>query len=150
MIYDALAMTYRTISVRKDPATPKITELVDYAQFCGTSLAAVETDATVTPTELQALLASDGRYVLIDVREPAEWEINHIDGARLIPKSLIESGEGLALIPADRIPVLYCKTGVRSAEVLDAVKGAGFADALHLHGGIVAWGTQFEPDMVMY
>jgi adenylyltransferase/sulfurtransferase len=79
-----------------------------------------------------------------------EWEINHISGAELIPKSVIESGEGLAKLPHDRIPVLYCKSGVRSAEALAVVKKAGFADALHLQGGILAWGKQIEPDMVMY
>ena len=87
---------------------------------------------------------------LIDVREPAEWEINRIDGARLIPKSTIDSGEGLAQLPTDRIAVLYCKSGVRSAQALAAVRRAGFADALHLRGGILAWATEFEPDMVMY
>jgi len=87
---------------------------------------------------------------LIDVREPVEWDINHIEGAELIPKSTIESGDGLAKLPHDRVPVLYCKTGVRSAEALAVVKKAGFADAMHLQGGIVAWAKQLEPDMVMY
>jgi adenylyltransferase/sulfurtransferase len=68
----------------------------------------------------------------------------------LIPKSLISSGVGLARLPQDRTPVLYCKTGVRSAEALAAVKQAGFADAVHLQGGIVAWAEQMQPDMVMY
>ena len=79
-----------------------------------------------------------------------EWDINHIDGAQLIPKSSISSGEGLAKLPQDRMPVLYCKTGVRSAEALAAVKKAGFSDAVHLQGGIVAWAKQMQPDMVMY
>ena len=77
-------------------------------------------------------------------------DINHIEGAELIPKSTIESGDGLAKLPHDRVPVLYCKTGVRSAEALAVVKKAGFADAMHLQGGIVAWAKQLEPDMVMY
>jgi adenylyltransferase/sulfurtransferase len=63
---------------------------------------------------------------------------------------VIESGEGLTKLPQDRVPVLYCKTGVRSAEALAVVKKAGFADALHLQGGIVAWAKQIDPDMVMY
>ena len=66
------------------------------------------------------------------MREPVEWDINHISGAELIPKSAIESGDGLARLPQDRIPVLYCKTGVRSAEALAVLKKAGFPDALHL------------------
>lgn len=153
MIYDALEMTYRTIRIRRDPATPKITGLIDYENFCGVVSAdagRAAADSTITPHELSELLRSCDKFVLIDVREPAEWDINHIDGAQLIPKSLLESGEGLAQIPPGRIPVLYCKTGVRSAEALAMLKRAGFVDALHLQGGIVAWGTQLEPDMVMY
>ncbi|WP_235678015.1 adenylyltransferase/sulfurtransferase MoeZ [Mycolicibacterium sarraceniae] len=153
MIYDALDMTYRTIRIRKDPETPKITELIDYESFCGVvSVAAADAaqDSTVTPRELRDLLDSDTKVALIDVREPVEWEINRISGAELIPKSAIESGEGLAKLPHDRIPVLYCKSGVRSAEALAVVKKAGFADALHLQGGILAWGKQIDPDMVMY
>jgi molybdopterin/thiamine biosynthesis adenylyltransferase/rhodanese-related sulfurtransferase len=153
MVYDALEMSYRTITIRKDPSTPKITELIDYEEFCGSvSDAAAEAvaDSAITPRELRELLDSGKKVALIDVREPAEWDINHIDGAQLIPKSLINSGEGLAKLPQDRVPVLYCKTGVRSAEALAAVKKAGFADAVHLQGGIVAWAKQMQPDMVIY
>ncbi len=153
LVYDALQMSYRTINIRKDPETPKITELIDYEEFCGVlsqDAATAADDSTITPLELRDLLDSGTKVALIDVREPVEWDINHIDGAELIPKSAIESGEGLARLPQDRIPVLYCKTGVRSAEALAALKRAGFADALHLQGGIVAWARQLEPDMVMY
>lgn len=153
MIYDALDMTYRTIAIRKDPATPKITGLIDYDAFCGVvSDAAAEAaaDSTVTPLELRELIDSGKPVALIDVREPAEWAINRIEGAELIPKSTLDSGAGLARVPQDRIAVLYCKTGIRSAEALLALKRAGFADALHLQGGIVAWARQLEPDMVMY
>jgi adenylyltransferase/sulfurtransferase len=148
LIYDALAMTYRTITVRKDPLAPPITGLVDYEAFCGAAPVAAE--AGITPEELRALLDGGDDIVLIDVREPGEWEINRIEGARLIPKSALESGEGLALIPADRAPVLYCKSGVRSAQALTAVQAAGFANARHLEGGILAWAQRFEPDMPVY
>ncbi|MDT5402121.1 MAG: sulfur-carrier protein adenylyltransferase/sulfurtransferase [Mycobacterium sp.] len=153
MVYDALDMTYRTIKIRKDPTTPKITELIDYEEFCGVvSEAAAEAavDSTITPRELRDMLDSGRKVALIDVREPVEWDINHIDGAELIPKSALEAGDGLAKLPHDRTPILYCKTGVRSAEALAAVKKAGFSDALHLQGGIVAWARQLDPDMVMY
>jgi len=153
MVYDALDMTYRTIKIRKDPTTPKITELIDYEEFCGVvSEAAAEAavDSTITPRELRDMLDSGRKVALIDVREPVEWDINHIEGAELIPKSALEAGDGLAKLPHDRTPILYCKTGVRSAEALAAVKKAGFSDALHLQGGIVAWARQLEPDMVMY
>jgi len=153
MVYDALEMSYRTITIRKDPCTPKITELIDYEEFCGVvsdDAAEAAADSTITPRELRELLESGKKVALIDVREPVEWDINHIEGAQLIPKSLINSGEGLAELPQDRMPVLYCKTGVRSAEALAALKNAGFADAVHLQGGIVAWAKQMQPDMVMY
>ncbi len=153
MVYDALDMSYRTIKIRKDPATPKITELIDYDAFCGViseEAAQASMEATVTPRELREMLDSSSKFALIDVREPVEWDINRIEGAELIPMSTIESGDGLAKLPHDRVPVLYCKTGVRSAEALAVVKQAGFSDAIHLQGGIVAWAKQLEPDMVMY
>ena len=86
--------------------------------------------------------------LLVDVREPAEYEIVRIPGGVLIPKGDLPAR--LSELPQDKLVVLYCKTGVRSAEALAAVKKAGFADALHLQGGITAWANQFEPDMVMY
>jgi sulfur-carrier protein adenylyltransferase/sulfurtransferase len=153
MVYDALVMSYRTINIRKDPATPKITELIDYEELCGVvsdDVARAATGSTITPRELRELLDSGKKLALIDVREAAEWDIVHIDGAELIPQSLISSGEGLAKLPQDRMPVLYCKTGVRSAQALAALKKAGFSDAVHLQGGIVAWAEQMQPDMVMY
>ena len=157
MVYDALTMSYRTIRIRKDPSTPKITELIDYEAFCGAvsdlvseEAAQAASDSTITPRELRDLLDSGKKLALIDVREPVEWDIVHINGAQLIPQSLINSGEGLAQLPQDRMPVLYCKTGVRSAEALAALKKAGFSDAVHLRGGIVAWAKQMQPDMVMY
>jgi len=153
MVYDALDMSYRTIRIRKDPQTPNITELIDYDDFCGVvsdDATRAAAESTVTPREVRELLDAGKKLALIDVREPVEWDINHIEGAELVPKSTLESGEGLARLPHDRTPVLYCKTGVRSAEALAAVKKAGFSDALHLQGGIVAWAKQVEPDMVMY
>jgi sulfur-carrier protein adenylyltransferase/sulfurtransferase len=152
LIYDALQMSYRTITIRKDPSAPKITELVDYEQFCGAAPEDAPTSlvSAITPRQLRELMDSGKKLALIDVREPAEWDIVHIDGAQLIPQSLLSSGEGLAQLPRDRMAVLYCKTGVRSAEALAVVRTAGFSDAVHLQGGIVAWAQQMQPDMVMY
>ncbi|MFL0180197.1 MULTISPECIES: adenylyltransferase/sulfurtransferase MoeZ [unclassified Mycobacterium] len=153
MIYDALEMSYRTIAIRKDPATPKITELIDYDAFCGAlseQAAEMAAGSAITPAELRELLDSGQPLTLIDVREPGEWAINRIEGAQLVPQSTINTGEGLAKLPQDRMSVLYCKTGVRSAEALATLKKAGFANAVHLQGGIVAWAKQMQPDMVMY
>ncbi|WP_313673072.1 adenylyltransferase/sulfurtransferase MoeZ [Mycolicibacterium sp.] len=148
LIYDALAMSHRTIAIRKDPQAPPITALADYV-LCGAATAD-DADHGLTPAELKDLLDSGAAVTLIDVREPGEWEINRIDGARLIPKSVLESADGPALLPAGRIPVLYCKSGTRSAQALAALKAAGITDALHLRGGITAWARQFDPDMATY
>jgi adenylyltransferase/sulfurtransferase len=153
MIYDALEMTYHQVKIRKDPNTSPITELIDYDAFCGVVSEAAQQAAvgsTITAAELKELLDSDKPVALIDVREPAEWEIVRIPGATLIPKDQILRGDALASLPQDRQIVMYCKTGVRSAETLAAVKGAGFADAVHVQGGVTAWVSQVDPSLPSY
>ncbi|WP_226436152.1 adenylyltransferase/sulfurtransferase MoeZ [Rhodococcus yananensis] len=150
MIYDALAMTFRTVTLRRDPGRVPVTELVDYASFCGSVPAAAAGGAAITAGELRHLLDTDGDVELIDVREPVEWDIVHIEGAKLIPKDRIVSGEALAELPQNRRIVLYCKTGIRSAEALQVLERAGFADALHLHGGVLAWAQQVDPSLPVY
>jgi sulfur-carrier protein adenylyltransferase/sulfurtransferase len=163
MIYDALDMNYRTVKVRKDPdcavcgENPTVTELIDYEAFCG----AVSEEAseavkgsTISVTELADMLeereSGDRDFLLIDVREPAEWEIVSIPGAQLIPKGEFLSGAALADLPQHKPIVVHCKAGVRSAEVLAVLKDAGFGDAVHVGGGIVAWVNQIEPDKPSY
>ncbi len=152
MVYDALAMSYRTIRLQRDPARTPVTELIDYDEFCGVvsedGVAAAD-GSTVTPAELADMMKAE-KLALIDVREPVEWDIVRIDGAVLVPKGRIMSGEALSELPQDRRIVLQCKTGIRSAEALAAVKRAGFADAVHLQGGIVAWAQQVDPSLPMY
>ncbi|MGB7982006.1 MAG: molybdopterin-synthase adenylyltransferase MoeB [Candidatus Nanopelagicales bacterium] len=164
MVHDALAMTYRTARVGKDPgcavcgANPTVTELIDYEAFCGGGsrgpTAEAPGGATISVTELASMLAQrvagDLDFVLVDVREPAEWEIVSIPGAVLVPKGEFLSGAALAELPRDKPVVLYCKAGVRSAEVLAVVQGAGFADAVHVGGGVVAWVDQIEPNKPTY
>ncbi|MGB6051407.1 MAG: adenylyltransferase/sulfurtransferase MoeZ [Rhodococcus sp. (in: high G+C Gram-positive bacteria)] len=153
MIYDALAMSYRTIRVQRDPARVPVTELIDYDEFCGVvseDAAAAAADSAITPAELADLMKGSGELALIDVREPVEWDIVHIEGARLVPKGRILSGEALSSLPQSGRIVLYCKTGIRSAEALAAVKRAGFADAVHLRGGIAAWASQVDPSLPVY
>ena len=87
---------------------------------------------------------------MIDVREPNEYEIVDIPGGELIPKGEFINGHALAGLPQDRQIVLYCKVGARSAEVLALVKAAGFADAIHVGGGVVAWVEQIEPHKPIY
>src|SRR6266496_3440913 len=147
MVYDALEMEYRKITVRKDPNCavcgehPTVTELIDYEEFCGVvSEEAQEAAAgsTITAVELKDLIDADKPIYLVDVREPAEWEIVRIPGATLIPKDDILRGDALASLPQDRQVVMYCKTGVRSAETLAAIKRAGFSDAVHVQSGVTA------------
>ncbi len=159
MVYDALEMDYRKISVRKDPncavcgENPTVTELIDYEEFCGVvsdEAAQAAVGSTITAPELKELIDADKPIFLVDVREPAEWEIVRIPGATLIPKDEILRGDALASLPQDKQIVMYCKTGVRSAETLAAVKGAGFADAVHVQGGVTAWVNQVEPSLPSY
>ena len=153
MIYDALEMEYRQVKIRKDPNTPAITELIDYDAFCGVvseEAQAAAAGSTITPLELKELLDSDKPVYLVDVREPAEWEIVSIPGATLIPKDEILRGDALASLPQDKQIVMYCKTGVRSAETLAAVKNAGFSDAVHVQGGVTGWVKQVDPSLPSY
>ncbi|HWC33750.1 MAG TPA: adenylyltransferase/sulfurtransferase MoeZ [Mycobacteriales bacterium] len=157
MIYDALEMTYRSVKVRKDPEcaicgkNPTITELIDYEAFCGVvsdeaSEAAI--GSTITAGELNAMRERGDDMYLVDIREPAEYEIVRIDGSVLIPPR--ELASRLSELPQDKPVVLYCKTGVRSAEGLALLKNAGFSDAKHVQGGITAWQTQVLGDAPLY
>ncbi|SFW92548.1 adenylyltransferase/sulfurtransferase MoeZ [Amycolatopsis australiensis] len=151
--YDALEMKYREVKIRKDPDTPKITELIDYEAFCGVvsdEAAQAASGSTITPAELKAKFDNGDNFALIDVREPHEYEIVNIKGATLIPKDRILSGEALAELPQDKPIVLHCKSGARSAEALAALHAAGFKDATHLGGGVLAWAKQIDPSLPTY
>jgi adenylyltransferase/sulfurtransferase len=159
MIYDALEMTYRTVKARKDPEcplcgkNPTITELIDYEAFCGTVSDEAQEAAlgsTITATELKEMMDRGDDFYLVDVREPNEYEIVSIPGATLIPKGEILSGAALATLPQNKPIVLHCKSGARSAEALAALKDAGFADAKHVQGGVLAWIKQIDPSLPEY
>ena len=159
MVYDALETEYRRITVRKDPNCavcgehPTVTELIDYEEFCGVVSEEAQQAAigsTITASELRDLIDADKPIFLVDVREPAEWEIVRIPGATLVPKDEILRGDALAMLPQDKQIVMYCKTGVRSAETLAAVKAAGFRDAVHVQGGVTAWVNQIDPSLPSY
>ncbi|WP_084477747.1 adenylyltransferase/sulfurtransferase MoeZ [Nocardia jejuensis] len=153
MVYDALDMTYRTIKLRRDPERQPITELIDYDAFCGVVSEegqAAAIGSTITARELKDMLDAGKDVAIIDVREPVEWDIVRIEGATLIPKDRILTGDALAELPQNVPIVLHCKTGIRSAEALAALKNAGFSDATHLQGGIVAWANQVDPSLPVY
>lgn len=153
MVYDALEMSYRTIKLRKDPNATKVTELIDYDAFCGVVSEDAQSAAaghTITATELKEMFDAGKDFALIDVREPHEYEIVKIPGSTLIPKDRILSGEALAEIPQDRPVVLHCKSGARSAEALAALHKAGFRDAVHVGGGVLAWAKQVDTALPTY
>ena len=163
MIYDALEMEYRKLKVRKDPncalcgENPTVTGLIDYDAFCGAvseEAAEAAAGSTISVKQLEQMLgereAGERDFVLVDVREPNEAEINRIPGAVLIPKGEFLNGNALAQLPSDKQVVMHCKSGVRSAETLAIVKGAGYADAVHVGGGVVAWVNQIDPSQPSY
>ena len=157
MVYDALEMSYRTVKIRKDPNAEKVTGLIDYDAFCGAisqEAADAAVDSTISVKQLKDMLDERERgerdFVLIDVREPNEWDIVNIPGAVLVPKGEFLSGKALENLPDDKPIVLHCKVGGRSAEVLAVVKGAGYADAVHVGGGVLAWVAQIEPEKPSY
>lgn len=160
MVYDALDMSFRKIKVRKDPNCPLCSDnptqtalLPDYEAFCGVlSDAAQEASAgsTITVQELKTKIDAQANYYLIDVREPSEYEIVKIPTAHLIPKQGFIDGSVLATLPQDRPIILHCKSGVRSAECLAILKDAGFSDASHVFGGVVAWAKQIDTSLPVY
>ncbi len=159
MIYDALEMSYRTVRVRKDPEcaicgkNPTITELIDYDAFCGVISADAQhaaSGSTITATDLKGMLDRGDDIFLVDVREPNEYEIVSIPGSVLIPKDQFLTGSALERLPQDKKIVLHCKSGARSAECLAVVKGAGYSDAVHVGGGVLAWVSQVDPSLPTY
>ncbi len=163
VIYDALELEWRKLKVRKDPScalcgeNATVTGLIDYDAFCGAvsdEAAEAAAGSTISVTQLEQMLKErdngERDFTLIDVREPNEYEINKIPGSVLIPKGEFLNGNALGDLPADKPIVLHCKSGVRSAEVLAVLKGAGFGDAVHVGGGVVAWVSQIDPSQPAY
>jgi adenylyltransferase/sulfurtransferase len=163
VVYDALEMEYRKLTVRKDPncaicgENPTVTGLIDYDDFCGViseDAAEAAVGSTISVTQLASMLKEreEGTrdFTLVDVREPTEYEINKIPGSVLIPKGDFLTGEALGQLSQEKPVVLHCKTGVRSAEVLAVLKGAGFSDAVHVGGGVSAWVNQVDPSQPAY
>jgi sulfur-carrier protein adenylyltransferase/sulfurtransferase len=157
--FDALKLRFREFKIRKDPNCPicgdhpTIHELIDYDQFCGIpqadAEAAKELDVpTITATELKSKVDRKDKFVLVDVREPFEYEISRIPGSKLIP--LAELPARLSeLDSADEI-VLHCKVGGRSAKALKILQEAGFRKLSNLKGGITAWSDEVDPSTPKY
>jgi len=157
--FDALKLKFREFKLRKDPKcpvcgdNPTITELIDYDQFCGIpqAKAAEEEEAHVphiSVKELKAKLDNGEKFKLIDVREPYEWDICRIPGAKLIPLGQLPSRMS-ELDSADEI-VLQCKSGARSARALKLLQEAGFSKLTNVEGGIMAWADQIDTTVPKY
>jgi molybdopterin/thiamine biosynthesis adenylyltransferase/rhodanese-related sulfurtransferase len=157
--FDALKLRFKEFKIRKDPGCPicgdhpTIHELLDYDQFCGIPQA--DADAakelevpTITATELKTKIDRNDKFVLVDVREPFEYDISRIPGSKLIPLGELPARLS-ELDSADEI-VLHCKVGGRSAKALRILQEAGFRKLNNLHGGITAWSDEVDPSIPKY
>jgi adenylyltransferase/sulfurtransferase len=159
LLFDALALRFRELKVRKNPhcvlcsahATQK--GLIDYPAFCGVpspEAAAAEHDGVpkVEPEALRSELDSGEPPFLVDVREPGEWAIAHLPGAHLIPKG--ELAERVDELTRASKLVVYCRSGIRSAEATRFLLDLGFANVRSLHGGLNAWAQRVDPSVPQY
>jgi adenylyltransferase/sulfurtransferase len=155
LLFDALKLRFRELQLRKDPSCPicgtkpTIRELIDYEAFCGIGSEPAYDGPELSAEELRAEMNRKGSdLVLIDVREPHEWDIAHIEGARLIP--LGQLPERLGELDGHADIVTHCHHGARSMKALALLKGAGFARVRSLAGGIDAWADRIEVGMPRY
>jgi adenylyltransferase/sulfurtransferase len=158
LLVDALRMNFRTIRLRRDPECPacgtrQLTTLIDYDEFCGMRPAAPNPEQPIgvrdiTPRELTERLRRGDPIDLIDVREPYEWRIARIEGARLVPLGRIDAAA--SGLPRDRDLVLYCHHGFRSRAAGDILVARGFERVLNLSGGIARWSEEVDPSIATY
>ncbi len=162
LLFDALSMSTRTVRLRKNPNCPicgehpTIHELINYEEFCGVPIGgeAPEADQTdlrwqISPREVESKLQSgDANFVLVDVRDPHEWEIGHIEGAHLIP--LGDLPARMHELDSRNDIVLQCRSGVRSMKALNMLRDAGFTRLKNMTGGILAWADEVDPEMPKY
>jgi sulfur-carrier protein adenylyltransferase/sulfurtransferase len=160
MLYDALAMRFRELKLRRNADCPvcgdhpTIKELIDYHQFCGVPqqpaepVAAAATAGEIEPAEVKSKIDRGDSFVLIDVREPHEYQICKIPFARLIPLGELPKRVN-ELDSADEF-VVHCKSGVRSAKAQEFLKQAGFKKVLNMKGGILAWSDKVDPAVPKY
>jgi sulfur-carrier protein adenylyltransferase/sulfurtransferase len=159
LLYDALAMRFRELKLRKNPdcpvcgTHPTVTKLIDYQQFCGiphqeTKPVAESNEWEIDAVELKAKMDRGDKFVLIDVREPHEYQICRIPGSRLIPLGEIPKRVN-ELNSADDI-VVHCKMGGRSAKAVEFLKQSGFRKVKNMKGGILAWSDKVDPSVPKY
>ncbi len=153
LLFDALDMSFKELKLRKNPncsvcgPSPTVTKLIDYEAFCGVA-EELAPDLEVTPRQLKEWIAREKDIVVVDVREPWEYEINHINGSRLIPLGELPERVN-ELSTADQIAVT-CLSGTRSAQATKFLVGLGFKKAKNLKGGMRAWVSEVQPEMPTY
>ena len=158
LLYNALTMQFRQVTLKRNPDCPvcgdhpTITELIDYEAFYGLGRGeqaqAEQTDHDLEPEQVKQILDQDDRVVLLDVREPHEYDIVRIEGAKLIPLSELHLRAN-ELDTADTI-ITYCHHGHRSVQAIKTLEHFGFKKLKHLRGGIDAWATAVDPEMARY
>lgn len=158
LLYDALNMRFREMKLRKSADCPicgpsrTIHELIDYHQFCGVPRRAEPApglrEGEIDPVEVKQMLDRGAPFILIDVREPHEYQICRIPGARLIP--LGELPKRVHELDSSEEYVLHCKSGVRSAKACDFLRQAGFRKVKNMKGGILAWSDKVDPSVPKY
>jgi len=154
LLYDALAMTFEQVTLRRDPAcplcgdAPTLTELSDYAALCGTGRGEETGPEEITALELKRRMDGGESLEIVDVREPHEWPICKIAGARLVPLGTL--AERVHEFDSSRTYVMQCRSGVRSARAVSVLRAAGFRRLLNLKGGILAWARDVDPSMPTY
>jgi molybdopterin/thiamine biosynthesis adenylyltransferase/rhodanese-related sulfurtransferase/molybdopterin converting factor small subunit len=154
LLYDALGMSFRQLRLRKSPEcplcgdSPTITDLQDYVAFCGVEEEIPEGVEEISATELKRRLDAGEELEMVDVREPHEWAICRIEGARLVPLGALP--ERLHEFDSSRTYVMQCKVGARSARAIGQLQQAGFKKLLNLRGGVNAWAREVDPSMPLY
>jgi sulfur-carrier protein adenylyltransferase/sulfurtransferase len=157
LLYDALNMSFRELKLRRDPNCPvcgdhpTVTKLIDYQEFCGMRPApssSTANDGVIDPTEVKAKLDRGDQFVLLDVREPHEFQIGRISGSRLIP--LGELPKHLNELDPEADIVAHCKSGGRSQKAVDLLKQNGFKHVRNMTGGILAWSDKVDPSVPKY
>ena len=155
LTYDAMNMRFKEFKLRRDPDAKPITELIDYQQFCGmpandhqvSEQSSNDGVVEITPVALKEKLVQ-AQIQLVDVREPHEWDICHIEGATLIPLGELETR--LTEIQSDKETVIYCKLGGRSKKAYKILEEKGYANLHNLTGGIIAYGEEIDPELTPY
>lgn len=154
LLFDSLNTSFEEVKIKRNPdcpvcgQKPTITHLVDYDEFCGVKKEVLSDADEIAPTSLRAAMAKGERPLLLDVREPREYQLCHLEGAKLIPLGELQSR--MKELNKDGPIVVYCHIGIRSSFAIRVLRSAGYSNVRNLTGGIKAWAEQVDPKMPRY